>query len=419
MDISDLLASALRSDRGRTLRQAFEIELERSGLTATQVARLLGLQRRTLENLLSGEGKGHDVTQVLKVGAFCGLDVAQTLATYLTALPREKVGEIQDAIELARLNSLFNLKELKAVGVIADDKDLREIVTRIKTFFGLKTLDAYDTLVHHTLFAKTRRQNKSERMLDFWTTATIRLFEQVSNPQPYDRDALLEIVPHVRTQSEDVERGLLKVARALFSAGVTLAFQPKVPNTNIKGATLYVDDNPCVVITDHGRNYAALWFYLLHELYHVLYNLDFIRDWRYHLTGAEGIQLQLEREEARADEFARDMLCSYAKLDSLGQLIHNPFAVKTKAKRWRVHPSIVYAAFQYRTHERGENYWGAFRNQFPKFDKAVAHINNSLWEQPSIEVAGQRLRATLSGTTQMTNRPAPAAEGRERVAKRS
>lgn len=407
MDVSDLLDRALSGGAYRNLQQAFDIELERSGLTRTQVGRLLDIQHRTLDNILSGEGKGHDVTQVLKLGAFCGLDVSQTLAMYLTVLPAQKVGEIQDAIELSRLNGLFNLKELKGLGLIPNDKNLRDIVARIKSFFGISTLAEYESLIHHTLFSKSKRQNKSDKMLDFWTTASIRLFEQISNPHPYDRAALTEIIPHIRAQSQDVKFGLLKVARALYAAGVTLAFQPKIPNTNIKGATLVVDESPCIVITDHGRSYPRLWFSLLHELHHVLYDLKSITNYRYHLSGESALQ---SLQEDAADQFARDMLCSYGKLDELGKLIHNPHVVKTKAMRWRVHPSIVYATFQYRMAEQEEDYWGAFRNQFPNFDEAVTQLNNSLWEQPSITTAGEQIRALLStGNVHKSDRDAEAA----------
>ena len=407
VNVPELLQDALLQSPNRTLAAAFELELGRSGLTRTQVERLLGIQRRTLDKILNGEGKGHDITQVLKVGAFCGLDISQTLSMYLTVLPSEKIGEVQDAIELSRLNALFDLKLLKAIGLIRSDKVLAEIVARIKRFFGLISLNDYESLVHNTLFSRTKRQTKSEKMVDFWTTASIQLFEKISNPNPYDRDALLQLVPKIRAQSQQVESGLANVARALFAVGVTVVFQPRVPNTNVKGATFLLDESPCIVITDHGRSYPRLWFSLLHELHHVLYDLDSIRDWTFHLTGESNLQLL---QEEKADHFARGMLCSDAKLDELGLQIHTPQIVAMYAKRWNVHPSIIYATFQFRMSEQGENYWGAFRKHFPDFDKATAVLNNSIWQAASLDAAAAEIRASLETTPpSRTDRDATAA----------
>lgn len=392
MDVSELLDDALSRSTQRTLQEAFEVELNRSGLTRTQVERLLKIERRTLIAILEGKGKTHDVTQVLKVGAFCGLDISQTMAMYVSILPKEKIGEIHQSVDLARLNSLFELKSLKAIGFVDSDKDLATITSRVKQFFGISSLSEYDSLVHNTLFSKTKRKSRSEKMLDFWTTSSIRYFESINNPHPYDRKLLLGLIPKIKAQSQNVESGLLNVARALFAAGVTVVFQQKIPNTNIKGATFLLDESPCIVLTDHGRSYPRLWFSLIHELHHVLYDLDSIRDWTFHLTGEPNIQLL---QEEKADRFAHDMLCSDEKLDTLGLLIHNPSIVAQKARKWGVHPSIVYASFQFREAQRGENFWGAFRKQFPDFDLAVKNFNASIWKASSIEDAAVEARSLL------------------------
>jgi len=62
----------------------------------------------------------------------------------------------------------------------------------------------------------------------------------------------------------------------LFNIGITIVFQPSLPKTQIRGATFLINDKPCIVITDFNKNYATIWFALIHELHHVLFDLETI-----------------------------------------------------------------------------------------------------------------------------------------------
>jgi Zn-dependent peptidase ImmA (M78 family) len=153
-----------------------------------------------------------------------------------------------------------------------------------------------------------------------------------------------------------------------------------------------VNHKPCIVITDFNKNYATIWFALIHELHHVLYDLETIEKSRYHLSGEPDLFLI---QEDKANDFAREYLFSEDKLRNIEAFIHNPIIVSKKAKEYNIHPSIIYSMFQYWKKEQGENYWGAFKKGFPDISKATAKLNYSNWTAESISETAQQIKSLL------------------------
>lgn len=98
---------------------------------------------------------------------------------------------------------------------------------------------------------------------------------------------------------------MLSVARALYKIGITVIFQPSIQKLQIKGATFACNGKPCIVLSDLNKRYPTLWFVLLHELYHVLYDFDEISERNYHVSEEDSSDLFL-LDEISPDEFARD-----------------------------------------------------------------------------------------------------------------
>lgn len=119
-------------------------------------------------------------------------------------------------------------------------------------------------------------------------------------------------MPKIRPFTRDIENGLVQVAKALYKVGVTVIFQPSIEKLQIRGATFSCNKKPCIVLSDLQKNYPTLWFTLLHELHHVLYDFDEINKRVFHLSSGEG-DIFLMNEE-RADNFATEYLLSEARL---------------------------------------------------------------------------------------------------------
>jgi Zn-dependent peptidase ImmA (M78 family) len=117
-----------------------------------------------------------------------------------------------------------------------------------------------------------------------------------------------------------------------FSVGVTVVFQPSVENLQVRGATMSVNDKPCIVLSDFQKNYPTLWFALLHELHHVLFDFEEINKRVYHLTSAEGDLFLMDEE--KADKFATDFFLHESRLKYASSYINSDYHIKKLANEW-------------------------------------------------------------------------------------
>ncbi|MBK9196716.1 MAG: hypothetical protein IPO17_17385 [Flavobacteriales bacterium] len=146
------------------------------------------------------------------------------------------------------------------------------IEKRLRTFLGLDSIEDY-TQELALCGLQPHQRASSNKMLDFWTKSAYQYFVEVANPNEYDRDALKELVTKIRPYTRDVENGLLTVARALYSVGVTV-ITSHTCRTPVRGATFRVNGKPCIALSDFRKSYATVWFALMHELNHVLFDLQ-------------------------------------------------------------------------------------------------------------------------------------------------
>jgi len=165
----------------------------------------------------------------------------------------------------------------------------------------------------------------------------------------------------------NVEKGLLLVAQTLFKLGITLILIPKfTTDLHVRGATLSYQDKPCIVLTNYTKFYASIWFALIHELFHVLYDWDEIRNERYHISGeTESIKIN----EVEADSFARQYLFSDEKMNLIKPRINEPNYVKEFAAKNHIHPSIIYTFY---------NFDNADEKNYAKFNKYMPDFSNLL-----------------------------------------
>ncbi len=389
--ISDILTHAFADQA--SVEQLYNDKLASTGLKHNQVAKLLGIDRNSLGPIISGTAKQPSVVNLLKVGEFLGVDMPTLMAGLLRNKSKKDMKELENARKAAFIANNFDLTRLKEVGFFKRIDDVEYVEQRLCDFFSISNIFAYENIQASILFSRTKNPYDNP-MIDFWMKTSYGYFELLQNKNPYDRDLLKTIIPKIRPYTRDPEKGLITVIKALYNAGVTVIFQKHLTKTQIRGATIIVNDKPCVAITDLNQNYATIWFALLHELHHVLYDLDMIRDTVFHLTGEGDLFLV----EDRANDFARDILFSNEKLKYISPMIHNPLVVEQYAAQHGVHPSIIYSFYQYDMRKKGKNYYGAFTKHFPDISELSKSLNINLWSEESIDESVEKIKKTFSFT---------------------
>ena len=348
-----------------------------------EFSKMVGIPNNTLVRLIDGETQKVDLFSILKVCQILGIDINEMAEIFVASLDPEFVGELSLATKANFILRNFNLNALKKIGFIKSTTDFKAIDHKITTWFKIDSINQYADELSPTLFSKIKQYTPDEMRI-MWTVAAIAQFKKLDNPNPYDRNALLALIPKIRPYTRDEEAGFVMVVRALYRAGVTVIVQKYLANTAVKGACFVVDGKPCVVITNFRGKYSTLWYTLLHELYHVLFDLEALKSWNYHLSGDYDLSSDLFKEDM-ADNFAHDRLLPKARLDYIRPMINTPAYVEQYAVKQQVHPSIIYDLHCYEEkHTRGNDVYARYQHLFGNSEKAIELIKTVPFEQESV-----------------------------------
>ncbi len=385
--------SNLEFNTDTDINKLLEDKLESTELSKTHFERLSGIQRKSLDAILNKSSKQTDVINLLKLGEFLDLSLEKLFILYFKDRPREEIKELQNSMDISYINKNFDLKALVSLNFISKNDSVEELTNRICEFFNFDSIYDYEKELNDVLYSRTKR-SFSEKMKDFWTKSSYKYFELIANPNEYSREYLMDLIPKIKPYTQNIEKGLLTIFQALYNIGVTVVFQPSLPKTQIRGATFFINDKPCVVITDFNKNYATIWFALIHELHHILFDLDTIKDTKFHLSGEPDLFLL---QEDKANEFASEYLFSSEKMRYIENLINNPLMVSRFAKECQIHPCIIYSQYQWREYKlKNNNCWRHFKEHFPDVKSAIKNLNISNWNVESLEVAAQKIREILT-----------------------
>jgi HTH-type transcriptional regulator/antitoxin HigA len=389
--IDNLLKSIFSGDEDLDVRAEFDKKLKEYTISKTKALKLLKIDKDVFEQIISGTAKQPNLIHVIKLAEFLDIEIDKFVKVVLKNQNEENVTSIDNARKTTFLLKNFDVKTLTKLGFFESDFGTDELVNKVLDFFGYDSIKEYEEELEEPLYSRTKR-NFSDKMKDFWVKSAYQTFRIIANPHDYDRNKLKDLIIKLKPYSQDVQEGLYTVCKALYHIGVTVIFQDYLSTTQIRGGTFIINGKPCVVITDYNKKYSTIWFTLLHELHHVLFDYDLIERNSFHLTGDDDLFLI----EEKADSFARDYFLSIDKFNYIRNFINNPYLVSKFAKENEIHESLVYTFYTwYMDKLYGKNYHAAFREYYPKYKHAVAKLNPISWNVDSIKVASDRIRTIL------------------------
>jgi HTH-type transcriptional regulator/antitoxin HigA len=182
------------------------------------------------------------------------------------------------------------------------------------------------------------------------------------------------------------------VIKELFKLGITVIFQSSFSSLHLRGATFSVNSKPCIVLTDYKGFYPTLWHALVHELYHVLFDWEKLRNDSYHLSEDLTDDFGIDENEIEADHFAREYLFSKAKSNEIKGRIWSETYVDEIAKNGNVHPSIVYIYNAFDSSSTDRMVWARTRRKMPDIKDAISRIENPWQKCKPIEDIAKQLR---------------------------
>lgn len=390
MKIENLLNSIF-SDTNNEIKDIFEKKLIEYNLSKTKALKLLNIDKDVFDEILNGTAKQPNLIQIIKIAEFLGFEVSEFIKVLLKNQCSENIFAIDNARKATFIVKNFDVKALIKLGFFDSNYSTEDLVKKVLDYFGYTTINEFEKQLDDPLYSRVKK-NHSDKMKDFWIKSAFQTFKIINNPNKYNRERLKDIIIKIKPYSQDVINGLLTVCKALYNIGVSVIFQNYLATTQVRGATFIIDGKPCIVITDFNKNYPTLWFTLLHELHHVLFDFETIERYNYHLSDDNDLYLI----EEQANNFARDFFMSEEKFHYIKKYINNPYLVIKFANEIEVHQSIVYSFFiWYQKELYGKNYYGAFKKFFPDYNDAITKLNPITWNEISIRDASEKIKSVL------------------------
>jgi HTH-type transcriptional regulator/antitoxin HigA len=381
-NVDSLLNSLFEPRSKETLNDLFEKRVKELKISATSVLDIVGISYRPLKGILSGTQKTVDYTNLIKLANFLQVPKEKVIQLHMEALERnfpEDNPVSPDVVKFIKEN--FDLVALRKSKFISSITDFKEIESKLLSLFGIKTIFEYQKPHVDVAFSAGVTTPANEDIRATWIKTAETVFEEIGNPYEYNRKGLLEYFPQIRWHSTNVDRGLMEVIRDLYKLGVTVIYQEKLQGLNrLNGATFPVNGKPCVVLSNYTGFYPTLWFALVHELFHVLFDWDEILNNGYHLSDEDNDILTVREKEEEADNFAREYLFSKEKTMQVKPFLNNDDYVQKFAENNHVHKSFVYVFYARDVKDGNGTYWAKARVQNPPIDGLVATINNP-WEK--------------------------------------
>ncbi len=371
-DIDSLLGGLFKP---QTLKDAYEKKLSDLNMTQTTAQEILGISYRTMNGILSGNQKTVDFTNLNKIAVFLQMSREEVVKLYLESLEKNYPTTTISSDKINFIKENFDLAVLKKSGFIDSITDFAQIELKIISRLGLRSIFEYRKPPVDIAFSSGIFNPKNELTRSFWIQSAIMCFDEISNPYPYHREGLIKFFPQIRWYSTNVEEGLLEVIKNLYRLGITVIYQAPLPTLKLRGATFAMDDKPCIVLTNYVGYYPTLWFALIHELYHVLFDFSEIKLNRYHLTDDSNEQLPVKEREQMADNFAREYLFSNEKLRQIKRFLDDREYVERFSLENHVHPSIVYVFHAYESGIDNKRAWARARKYSPEITDCTSAID--------------------------------------------
>jgi HTH-type transcriptional regulator/antitoxin HigA len=346
-------------------------ELKAKGLSQAEFALRTSLSAKHINQLIKGiTTLSPDVAVALERTLDMPVDFwlkaeASWRSRQVRTNSRARLGEYADWFAKFPVNVLIAQK------IVSHSDSMEVRVEKLLRFFGVTDTDAFDTVWLRRQVSFKRSQHFD---IDPYATALwVRLAERAAERRASDigkyeprrlRAVLPEIPPLTRGSMPDA---FIAVREKLESAGVLLVYMPEIADTRICGASRWLKTgHPIIALTNRNKRIDSFWFYLGHELAHILLHPGretFIDQFD------KSINDDKDEQETAADTFAQDF---YIPKTQQTRLSHMPLSeLESFADELNISASIV--AGQYgRLHDK----WAAVSKLRPtiRLDNMLADL---------------------------------------------
>src|SRR5690554_3124613 len=199
--LQNVIESAIKTspeiDPTKSLQQLYNERKEELQLSDRQIQKILGMDRNTLLPILDGTGKQVNFINLIKLAHFLKLSVNDLIKLYVPKMDSKLIGELERSRQAGYIIEYFDVFTLTKMNFFKKNYSSEEMTDRITRFFGLDLLFDYSKSIPLSAFSRSKRSS-SDMMRNFWVHSAVSQFEYINNPNGYNRDELLELIPKIR-----------------------------------------------------------------------------------------------------------------------------------------------------------------------------------------------------------------------------
>lgn len=343
-------------------------------LSILALSKILDIDRKTVKGIMDGSITDYKINHVLKIMNLFDLDSKDFMQLYTSNMSQEEVEQVEKTKKIAFLLNNFDLEGLKKCNIISSTTQYEDIEKRLCEFLDLRSIFDYRGVKSLSpLYSKSnygKNASKQEKMLNFWLTCAQATFSKINNPYQYNREFLVEFLKQIKKYTTDPQNGFSLVLCVLYRLGITVLVQSYLTQTTAYGVSMLVNNKPCVIITDLGKRYDKLWHTLLHELYHIINDYEYIEKINIHISDSETKDIFVS--ETDADQFASDVLLGPKTFAIVEKIIQIPYKVDIVAQKQGIHNSIIYGQYLDRLSPNKQ------KESFPIYSKYLLKSNIAL-----------------------------------------
>lgn len=315
-------------------------ELEERGWLQADFADILGVDKRTVSDIVAGK-RSITPDMAVRIGAAFGTSPNVWLNldnAYQLALANRGSRRNDSVPRKAELYTKHPIRDMVKRGWISDTKDIDSLEKQLADFVSPRTL------------AARRSDDEAKLPLQLaWLDRAYQMARRIS-ASPFSKTALAAAFESLRAMRAD-EAAIGQIPDILNQAGVRFLLVQHLPNSKIDGACFWLSDaEPVVALSLRYDRIDYFWFTLMHELYHVQCG---------HGRGEAELDVDIgnessaapDEDEVRVNRAAFEFLVPPAELETF--LASAPsFISASRITRFAadvaVHPGIVVGQLHYR-----------------------------------------------------------------------
>ena len=334
---------------GTTLRE----KLDEMGMSVKEFAVRTSKPEKTINAVLMGNSSltpdmAVAFEQITMIPAHMWLNLQRNYDEFMARKKRESILNDEDTIAWARC---FPYSIMAKLGWVPATRNIGEKITNLLSFFKITAASAWTNLFLNQALKSEFRLSLSGTKDPYAISAWLRQGEILANnthtKNSYSAECLKENLSQMlklsQLQPDDFDSQLKELCS---DAGVKLIYINHIPHAPVNGCARWIDDSPCIQMTDRQKRNDVFWFSFFHEIGHILMHGKkdvFLEDDEYND--------QQKDKELEADNFASGILLDKKKEQAIvreiaGKIIREDVIIQL-AKKFQTHPAIIVGRLQH------------------------------------------------------------------------